>query len=253
MYQDLSFMNVPLPEDVLKLKIYGDYAGAQKMIRYFLEEKDIPQALRKRLEIEQEVIGVMGGNEYPFTYDEALEIMMIHLRDFKKEELDHLKEISAADWIYIDGEVHFQRRFYENLIKTRPDYAKRVIAENPEDEKQNNLNQNLLNENIHYMKEYGGRTVHTRIRSTIKAKKEFEEVGRKVRVYLPIPKVYEQVSNVEIHASNPEITYIAPVDAPQRTVYFETELKENQEFMVDYSFDYHVNYVELDPAKVSEE
>ena len=50
MYQDLSFMKVPLPEDVLKLKIYGDYAGAQKMIRYFLEEKDIPQALRKRLE-----------------------------------------------------------------------------------------------------------------------------------------------------------------------------------------------------------
>ena len=114
MYQDLSFMKVPLPEDVLKLKIYGDYAGAQKMIRYFLEEKDIPQALRKRLEIEQEVIGVMGGNEYPFTYDEALEIMTSHLRDFKKEELDHLKEISAADWIYIDGEVHFQRRFYEN-------------------------------------------------------------------------------------------------------------------------------------------
>mgnify|MGYP000547001055 CR=1 FL=1 len=27
MYQDLSFMKVPLPEDVLKLKIYGDYAG----------------------------------------------------------------------------------------------------------------------------------------------------------------------------------------------------------------------------------
>ena len=135
MYQDLSFMNVPLPEDILKLKIYGDYAGAQKMIHYFLEEKDIPQALRKRLEIEQEVIGVMGGNEY--------------------------------------------------LIKTRPDFAKRVIVENPENNKENNLNQKLLNENIHYMKEHGGRTVHTRIRSTIKVKKEFEEVGRKVRVHLP--------------------------------------------------------------------
>ena len=198
MYQDLSFMNVPLPEDVLKLKIYGDYAGTQKMIRYFLEEKDIPQALRKRLEIEQEVIGVMGGNEYPFTYDEALEIMTSHLRDFKKEELDHLKEISAADWIYIDGEVHFQRRFYENLIKTRPDYAKRVITENPEDEKKNHINQNLLNDNIHYMKEHGGRTVHTRIRSTIKAKKEFEEVGRKVRVHLPIPKVMHLIQRLHM-------------------------------------------------------
>ena len=75
--------------------------------------------------------------------------------------------------IYVDGEVHFQRRFYENLIKTRPDFAKRVIVENPENNKENNLNQKLLNENIHYMKEHGGRTVHTRIRSTIKVKKEF--------------------------------------------------------------------------------
>ena len=119
MYQNLSFMNVPLPEDVLKLKIYGDYAGTQKMIRYFLEEKDIPQALRKRLEIEQEVIGVMGGNEYPFTYDEALEIMTSHLRDFKKEELDHLKEISAADWIYIDGEVGPKDSFGTVRMKTK--------------------------------------------------------------------------------------------------------------------------------------
>ena len=35
----------------------------------------------------------------------------------------------------MDGEVHFQRRFYENLIKTRPDFAKRVIVENPENNK----------------------------------------------------------------------------------------------------------------------
>ena len=55
------------------------------------------------------------------------------------------------------------------------------------------------------MKEHGERTVHTRIRSTIKAKKEFEEVGRKVRVHLPIPKVYEQVSNVEIHTSSQKL------------------------------------------------
>ena len=253
MYQDLSFMKVPLPEDVLKLKIYGDYAGAQKMIRYFLEEKDIPQALRKRLEIEQEVIGVMGGNEYPFTYDEALEIMTSHLRDFKEEELQYLKEIGAADWMYIDGEVHFQRLFYDNLTQTRSDLAARVIVQNEELEKENAMKQKLLNGNVHYMKEHGGRTVHTRIRATIKAKKEFEEVGRKVSVHLPIPKVYEQVSNVQIHAANPEITFIAPEDAAQRTVYFETELQPNQEFMVEYSFDYHINYVELDPKRVAGE
>lgn len=253
MYQDLSFMKIPLPEDVLKLKNYGDYAGAQKMIRYFLEHKEIPKALRKRLEIEQEIIGVMGADEYPYTYAEALEMMTSHLRDFKEEELQYLKEIGAADWIYIDGEVHFQRLFYDNLTQTRPDLAARVIVQNEELEKENAMKQKLLNGNVHYMKEHGGRTVHTRIRATIKAKKEFEEVGRKVSVHLPIPKVYEQVSNVQIHAANPEITFIAPEDAAQRTVYFETELQPNQEFMVEYSFDYHINYVELDPKRVAGE
>ncbi|MFR1512287.1 MAG: transglutaminase-like domain-containing protein, partial [Coprococcus sp.] len=200
-----------------------------------------------------EIIGVMGADEYPYTYAEALEMMTSHLRDFKEEELQYLKEIGAADWIYIDGEVHFQRLFYDNLTQTRPDLAARVIVQNEELEKENAMKQKLLNGNVHYMKEHGGRTVHTRIRATIKAKKEFEEVGRKVSVHLPIPKVYEQVSNVQIHAANPEITFIAPEDAAQRTVYFETELQPNQEFMVEYSFDYHINYVELDPKRVAGE
>lgn len=252
MYQDLSYMKIPLPEDVLKLKNYGDFAGAQKMIDHFMT-KDIPNALRKRLEIEKDVLKVMGGNEYPYTYEEALEIMTSHLRDFKEEELQYLKEISAADWIYVDGTVHFQRRFYENLIKTRPDLAERVMVEDVDDAQANELKQKLLNDNVHYMKEKGGRTVRTQIRATIKAQKDAEEVGRKVTVHLPIPKICQQVSKVDIIAASPEITKIADEDAAQRTVCFETELKADQKFMVEYAYDYHVDYVELDPAKASEE
>lgn len=252
MYQDLSYMKIPLPEDVLKLKNYGDFAGAQKMIDHFMT-KDIPNALRERLEIEKDVLKVMGGNEYPYTYEEALEIMTSHLRDFKEEELQYLKEISAADWIYVDGTVHFQRRFYENLIKTRPDLAERVMVEDVDDAQANELKQKLLNDNVHYMKEKGGRTVRTQIRATIKAQKDAEEVGRKVTVHLPIPKICQQVSKVDIIAASPEITKIADEDAAQRTVCFETELKADQEFMVEYAYDYHVDYVELDPAKASEE
>lgn len=248
MYQDLSYMKIPLPEDVAKMKSFGDYAGAEKMINYFLN-KDIPQALRKRLEIEMDVLKVIGGDEYPYNYDEALEIMKSHLRDFKAEELDYLKEISAADWIYVNGEVHFQRRFYENLIKTRPDLAERVMVADVDDAQSNEQKQKLLNDNVSYMKAHGGRTVRTRIRASIKAAKAFEETGRKVLVHLPIPKNCMQVSNIDILASSPEIHSIAPEDAPQRTVCFETELGENQEFMVEYAYDYHVDYIELKPEK----
>lgn len=252
MYQDLSYMRIPLPEDVLKLKNFGDFEGALKMIDHFLS-KDIPKALRKRLEIEKEIIRVVSNDEYPYTYEEALKIMAGHIKDFKEEEMQYLKEISAADWIYIDGTVHFQRRFYENLIKTRPDLAARVMVEDAKDAQANELNRKLLNDNIKYMKEHGGRSVRTQIRATIKAKKEFEEIGRKVRVHLPVPKKCQQVSNIQILAASPEITYIAPEDAPQRTVYFETELQPDQEFMVEYAYDYHIDYVELDPAKATGE
>lgn len=252
MYQDLSYMRIPLPEDVLKLKSFGDFEGALKMIDHFLS-KDIPQALRKRLEIEKEIIRVVSNDEYPYTYEEALEIMSAHLKDFKEEELQYLKEISAADWIYIDGTVHFQRLFYDNLITTRPDLAARVMVEDADGAQADELNRKLLNDNIKYMKEHGGRSARIRIRATIKAKKEFEEVGRKVRVHLPVPKICQQVSNIKILSSSPEITYIAPEDAPQRTVYFETQLQPDQEFMVEYAYDYHVDYVELDPAKAADE
>ncbi|MDD3221219.1 MAG: transglutaminase domain-containing protein [Clostridia bacterium] len=250
MYQDLSYMKIPLPEDIQKLKFYGDFAGAQKMIDHFMT-KDIPEVLRKRLEIETDVLKVIGGDQYPYTYEEALKIMQKYLRDFKDEELQHLKEISAADWIYVDGKVHFHRRFHENLIKTRPDLAERVMVADFDDAQANDEKQKLLNDNVRYMKENGGRTVRTQIRATIKAAKDFEEVGRKVRVHLPIPKICEQVTSVDILASSPEIKYIAPEDAPQRTVYFETELEEDQEFMVEYAYDYHVDYLELDPEKAA--
>lgn len=252
MYQDLSFMKIPLPEDVLKLKNFGDYDGALKMIQYFYS-KDIPMALRKRLEIEEEIIRVIGRDEYPFTCEDALKIMHANIKDFKDEELEELRGIGAVDWIYIDGKVHYQRRFFETLIKVRPAYAARVISPNQEEIQISERKDAVLNGNIAYMKAYGGRTVRTRIRETIQAKKDFEEVGRKVRVHLPLPKVYQQVSNVQILASTPEITFIAPEDADQRTVYFETELKENQQFMVEYEYDYHIDYVELDPDKVSKE
>ena len=139
MYQDLSFMKVPLPEDVLKLKTYGDYAGSQKMIRYFLEHKDIPRRCADVWRSSRKssalwvLMNILILMQRHWTLWPAICVI------FKEEELRYLKEISAADWIYIDGEVHFQRRFYENLIKTRPDLAARVMVEDVDDARGNAL------------------------------------------------------------------------------------------------------------------
>ena len=50
MYSDLKYLAVPLPEDVLKLKGYGDFERLIRVIDLKLE-KDLPLALRRRLEL----------------------------------------------------------------------------------------------------------------------------------------------------------------------------------------------------------
>ena len=54
-YSDLKYLTVKLPEDIEKLKWYGDFERAQKVIDMRLQ-KDIPKALRRRLELEKWIL-----------------------------------------------------------------------------------------------------------------------------------------------------------------------------------------------------
>ena len=74
MYNDLEYLSVPLPEDIMKLKWYGDFARANHVIDMRLA-KDIPTALRKRLELEKEILARMPL-EYIYTAEEAAARLM---------------------------------------------------------------------------------------------------------------------------------------------------------------------------------
>ena len=84
---NLQYYSIPLPENVLKLKTYGDYAGALNQIDHLLSLEKISKALKERLKIEKEVLRLMNSSEYPYTYNEALEILRENIKDFKDEEL----------------------------------------------------------------------------------------------------------------------------------------------------------------------
>ncbi|EOL44194.1 transglutaminase domain-containing protein [Enterococcus caccae] len=249
MYYDLSYMSVPLPEDVLKLKNYGDFDGAATLIEHLLSN-ELPEALRKRLEIEQDIIRIVGINEYPFDFSEASQMMEATFKDYQEQELTSLKETGKVDWLYIDGKIHFQRRFLLNLIKTQADYEARLIVK--EDNEVDRLRKQELTQNVQLMKENGSRKVKIHLKTSIKVKKQYERPGETVRVYLPLPKECKQTSDIQILKTVPEATFIAPEKEAQRTIYFETILKEDQVFSVEYSYINQVDYVDLDPKKATE-
>lgn len=244
MLEDLKFLKVNLPEDILKLKCNGDFEGAQKLIDLRLN-KQIPTAMRKRLELEKEILKTLKG-EYPYTFEQALRKMQDTIKDFTKEELIELQEDSQADWILVDGQVHFNDSFFGSLIKTRKDLEARLINKEDDDDKRGTF----LNENIKDTKENGSASYYIHMKASLKLKEEAVIKGEKIRAYLPLPIICQQ-SNIKIIKTTPEAKYISNENYPSRTAYFEALTDENQEFSVEYSFESSLKYNHPDPSQVS--
>ena len=55
MKYDLKYLSVPLPEEIQRVKEFGDFASADIAIDFWLT-KELPQALKERLIIEKDVV-----------------------------------------------------------------------------------------------------------------------------------------------------------------------------------------------------
>lgn len=244
---NIEYLKINLPEDILKLKAYGDFKGTLKAIDLKLS-KNIPETLKKRLLIEKVIIeGV--EKEYTYSYDDALKILQENIKNFKAEELTHLKDNGFADWIFAYGKVKFIDSFFDNIIRTCPDVAERltgtVTKENREPEDK------LLDAAIRDIEVNGSKSYFIHIKAAVKIKKEAQKLNEIIKVYIPIPSACLQIKNIKILSTIPAASFIAEETYPQRTVYFEKALEENDEFSVEYSYENHVKYTKLEADKVS--
>lgn len=247
MFEDLKYLKVNMPEDILKLKWAGYFDEAVKLIDLRLN-KALPLALRKRLELEKEIIRTIK-DEYTYTFEGALKKMQDNVEDFTEGELITLQNDSQADWILVDGKVMFNKSFFGTLVKTRADIEARLINKNIDDDSKR---KEFLSQNIKDTVENKESSYFIHLKSTVKAKKDAARIGEKIKVHLPIPAECQQ-SDIKIIKTVPEASYIAPVDHPSRTVYFEVNLQEDQEFSVEYSYVTHLKYNDPDPSLVAKE
>lgn len=168
MLDHVPYLAVPLPEDIRRRKDAGYFSEALKLIELRLRG-NLPQALRKRLELERELIPVWEA-DYPYSFDEALAILSENISGFTREEFDKYIDEGLFDWIYRDGKMYFIRTFYDNLLKVQHPVTARLSA--PQQSGDAQLKQTVLNENMRTMKEKGGNAYLIRIRTTLKVKEE---------------------------------------------------------------------------------
>ena len=243
----LPYLSVDLPEDIAKLKGCGQFNRAIRAIDKRLK-RDLPEALRRRLELEKEILALIPAN-YTHSFDETLALMSQTFKDFDASEMEELWELDAADWYFIDGELRFRADIAANLAKVRPAYAARL--KNPEELKDREGNIALLDETIAKMKEKGSLAYRIRIRSTLTIASEAVRPGETVKVHLPIPIEYAQVKNFRLISVLPEPKLVAAPDYPQRTVFFEEPTREGQTFSVEYEYINSMTYVDPKPELVA--
>lgn len=122
---NMTTLNTPLPEDLMKLKWNGQFKLMQEMIDLRLQ-KDIPTKLKERLELEKELISRLPEN-FTYSKEDAIELLKSKISDFKDEEFDELFKDNAFEWIFIEGKMYLKDNFFENLIKVRKAYKDRLI------------------------------------------------------------------------------------------------------------------------------
>ena len=118
-------LNVGLPEDILRRKLYGDFEGAIRLIDRRLARSDQPQGLRNCLTVQREMM-LRIPDDYPYSREDALAILREHIPDFSEEEFDERVDAGKIGWIYIDGEMRFFNRFFQTMCKAEPAFALRA-------------------------------------------------------------------------------------------------------------------------------
>ena len=239
---NMTTLNTPLPEDLMKLKWNGQFKLMQEMIDLRLQ-KDIPAKLKERLELEKELISRLP-EDFIYTKEQAIEILKENIQDFKEEEFEVLFKDNAFEWIFIEGTMFFKNNFFENLVKVRKQYAARL--------KKQEAPSTLLDDIIHKMKKEKDVYCKIHVKTSLKVDSAFQKPGKKIRVWLPIPKEYAQVENFQLlHISHDGQINDNTVD--QRCVYIEKPYEKNEEFSVEYEFINHMHYEDLDPSIVTDE
>lgn len=233
---------VDLPEDIQKTIYYGDYRKALKLIDIFLK-RNIPDILKDRLNFEKDRIRRFK-EDYVYSYDEAFNLAKKEIASLTEEEFENLKEERYIDWIYIDGNATFHKRFLNNIKKVNIHMRNRFLNPIQDDSK-------LLDDIIDKIIERGEVKYLIHVKTGLKLRKEHIRPGEKVRVHLPIPQRAEQIKNINILNTSHEPKFISKEDYPQRTIFFEEILKENEEFTVEYSYESHIKYNNISPDNVS--
>lgn len=246
MKENITAIGYPLPEDIEKLKWYGDFEGAIGLIEKRLGE-DIPETLKEKLRMEKRQI-IRMERCYTLSEEEAQQFLKENLVSYDPRELVQWRQDGLVDWIFKQGRIYYIRSFYDNLRKIRPDIRERQIGGN-----EPNRDKELRYGAIRLMRQHGGANIRMKIRAQMNLSQELAKQDCEIKVYLPLPLEKLQSKKVKLEFASNEIKLASKADFPQRTVLLQGKAGELDGCHIVYTVENQVPYVEPKAENVSQE
>ncbi|MDY5023159.1 MAG: transglutaminase-like domain-containing protein [Blautia sp.] len=239
-HEQLESLEYPLPEEVLKYKMCGDFSGARKSIDRWLK-RPVAEGLKTRLRLEREMLSLLP-REFPYTKEQVLKLFQEKVPDFDSQDLERLDREGMAEWIFLEGEKHYIHNILRNVMDKDDEIRRRAgISEEQTEEEIN------LSGAIREMKEKGSLTKRFRLRTSVGLKDECFSPGMHLKVHLPLPAELHQVSDVKILDHSDCKVTIDPADSLFRAVCFEDTPTENKAYFVEYEYTVHAVYHDFSP------
>lgn len=222
----MEFMNTKLPEEIIREEYLGNFDLTSRIIERWLK-KNLPENLKMRLMFEKERIKRLLKN-YPYDEKDAITKAKELLDSFTNEEFYDLLNNGFLDYILVNGERKFEKRFVQNIAFALPEYKKR-IKRDKNSEQSRNMNDKRIRELLD-----GNNPKEYKVRARISLKITEDVENEKLKVWLPFPKEEFQQKDVKLISVNHENYFLAPSNVPQRTIYFEGN--KDEEYFVEFEY-----------------
>jgi len=244
MVHNIASLTAPLPEDIKRIVDAGNFEKAARVIKGRMETVTDP-ILKDRLWFELDMM-MLKDRDYTLTENEAMAQIWTIIPDFTVEEFHQLEDQNRILWIYRNGARHYIHNFCATLFKNNPEIAARAV--DPIER-----NYSYLDSVDAKMQKDGKASVRIHLRHEFKIKDAAARPGEHIVVHLPLPKMSDGVTKIEIIEPTPDKAYIASEHQLQRTVCFDTKLEENQvfaaEYIVEQTFPYTNAFEEAETAQ----
>lgn len=233
-YDDIKYLALDLPEDILKEKWSGNFERARDLISRRLSDDRILRPLKCRLELELKNLDFLESC-YTLTKDELMEEIRSHIPDFTDCEFEKLRKENKIDWIYLEGSTRFLNSSCDTLLKVYPELWNRAGGDASDYSKMQEIISDA--EDGHEL------ACHIHIRQDLDILDARE--GENIKVHLPLPCGCAEVRNFKLLNCTPEWKALPDKADMQPAVYFESNTSETTKFSVEYEMDTFTTYIDM--------